>query len=253
MIARSTVALFATGLLMVTLTGCNRETDGILKALTGMSREAVTEVDARIDKAHDLLASDVAKVPQISRLLGVQTDAADISLSWDNSPYIAVGVVGSEEGSEGKVLALYPRASDGIAQLLVAAGKGPEVGDLTIIPNTFSFTLPMHYAPPGAPARLTALIDVDKVLLNGVLKPVAAAAKGYAFLANRDRMVILSTHPTLLGQPLSKWSIPVPESGGEATGKTALAGIDYYVASAASKSANGWIVGVAVPVSKPGG
>ncbi len=240
--------LMALALCLTTVTGCNREQDTgeFLAPLAELAQGAITEADSRIDKASKLLAGDVAAAPPIAKLLGTGSGDGtdDTKLNWDNTPYIAVGVV----NPAGELLGIFPHGSNGFTDLLKKAVAGPDTGDLMIIPNTFSFTMPLRHAPKGSKQTLVTLLDVDRVLLDGVLKPVAAAAGGYAFLANRDQRVILATHPALIGQPLSKWHIPVAAPGQQVTGRVTLAGIDSYIATATSTSENGWIVGVTVPV-----
>ncbi len=247
---RSMLALvLALGL--TSITACSKDKDGgdFLAPLAELAQGAVTEADHRIDKASRLLAGEVAAVPAIARLLGTgsDTEGEDPKLNWDNTPYIAVGVV----NPAGELLGVFPHGSNGFTDLLKKAVAGPDTGDLMIIPNTFSFTMPLRHTPKDSKQTLVTLIDVDRVLLDGVLKPVASAAGGYAFLANRDQRVILATHPALVGQPLSKWHVPVAAPGQQVTGRVKLAGIDSYIATATSTSPNGWIMGVTVPVVDP--
>jgi hypothetical protein len=227
----------------VTLMACTPDTQTMLSPLAEMARGAVTEADARVLKAHRLLADEVAALPQVARWW--QPDAgADQAVDWGQTPFVAVGVV----DAGGQLKAAFPRAAEGFGTLLAEAADGPEVGDLRIVPNTFTFTLGLRHTPADAGGtRVTALLDVDTVLLDGVVKPVAKAAGGYAFLANRDQRVILANNTNLIGQAMDTLGLPLPAPGAEAVGTVTLAERAYYVACAASTGANGWVLGVLVP------
>ncbi|MBI5136956.1 MAG: hypothetical protein HZA24_06405 [Nitrospirae bacterium] len=227
----------------LTLTACAPDTEKLLAPLAEMARGAVTETDARVDKAHRLLVDEVAALPQVAR--GWRSDAgADQPVDWGQTPYVAVGVV----DAGGVLKAAFPRAAEGFGTLLAEAADGPEVGDLHIVPNTFTFTVGLRHTPAdGGGVRVTALLDVDAVLLDGVVKPVAKAAGGYAFLANRDHRVILANNTKLIGQSMDKLGLPLPAPGADAVGEVTVGDRAYYVACAASAGANGWVLGVLVP------
>jgi len=233
--------------LLFGLTACNKEVpqEQFLAPLAALASAAIAETDTRINKAATLLKDEVAVLPQVARHLGIETEAEDAPVDWGGTPYMAVAV--SDAG--GKPVALFPRGSDSFAELLVAAANGPAIGDLTIVPNTFTFTVGLSHQPEGTDHRLSALVEVDRVLLKEVLKPTAGSAGGYAFLANGDQRVIVTTLPTLMGQAMNKWSIPVAAAGQTAVGEITVSGVGYYVATATSPSANGWTVGVLVPVA----
>jgi hypothetical protein len=233
--------------LLLGLTACNKEVpqEQFLAPLAGLASAAITEIDERIDKAASLLKEDVAVLPQIARHLGGDAEAEDTPVDWGGTPYMAVAV----SDADGKPLVVFPRAADAFTELLVAAANGPDIGDLTIVPNTFTFTVGLSHRPEGTDNRLSALIEVDRILLKEVLLPTAGSAGGYAFLANGDQRVIMTTLPSLMGQDTDKWSMPVAVAGQAAVGEITVSGRVYYVATAKSPSANGWMAGVLVPVA----
>jgi len=232
------------------LMACSKDTDPVdyLAPLARLAESARDESDARMVKALALLKDELASVPKIAQLLtpGAEGEVEPVAISWGKTPFMAVAV----SRADGASPVVFPRGSDAFTAILVAAADGPELGDLQIVPNTFSFTLGMRHLPEnGGGTRLSALLDVDRVLMGGVLKPAASAAGGYAFLANRDDRVILSTLPLLMGQTLAKYGLPIAAAGNHAVGQATVGKVDYYVATAKSATANGWTIGVLVPVT----
>jgi hypothetical protein len=243
--------------LLAALAACS-QTDP-LAPLADLARSGVAEAEGRVDKAHAFLGSDVLPHPEVTGLFEgkppVPQEKSEIT--WGSTPYIAVAAY----DAEGRLIAALPRAGEALDGLLKAAAQGPEVGDLVVIPNTFAFTLGLRQPVPDHPgAALSALLDVDKVLVQGVLNPVAEAAHGFAFLADGRHDVVLTTLPALTGRALSRWSIPVPEAGKQATATVTIDGRAYDIATATGKGPNGWTLGVGVestsapaPVSGPPG
>jgi len=232
------------------LSGCNKEPDqeAYLSPVARVAESARDEADSRINKALTLLKGEVASLSQIDRLLksAPQDGEKKPSIDWSDTPFVAVAVVKADGSSP----AVFPRGAAAFTEMLVEVADGPDLGDLRIIPNTFSFTLGLRHVPAeSSGARLSALVDVDRVLVSGVLKPAAAAVGGYAFLANRDDRVILSTLPMLMGQALSKYGLPVAVAGGNAVAQVTVGKADYYVGTAKSMTANSWTLGVLVPVA----
>ena len=230
--------------LALLLTACAPELDKFLQPLAEVARSAVDESDARINRAYGFLKHDVAPLPHMARAAAGEKVSGE-GLTWDSTPFIAVGVT----DTGGKLMGAFPRAGDGIADLLTELAQGPELGDLTIIPNTFTFTLGLN--APLENGTVTALLDVEQVLLRDVLHPAAATAGGFAFLANHDRRVILSTRSSLAGSALKTWNIPAPNPGEERVANITVDGDSYHVATAASSQGNGWIIGVAAPNQTP--
>jgi hypothetical protein len=234
----------AAALLAAALAGACSKSDP-LAPMAALARSGVAEAEARVQKAHDFLKDQVLPHPEVMGLFeGKPAVAPEKSeITWGSTPYIAVGAF----DAQGQQIAALPRAADALDDLLAQAAKGPEVGDLMVIPNTFAFTLPMRQPVPGHPgANLSALLDVDRVLVQGVLNPVAEAAHGFAFLADGRHDVVLTTLPALTGRALSHWKIPVPEAGRDATATVTIGGRAYDVATATAQGGNGWTLGIGV-------
>jgi hypothetical protein len=150
------------------------------------------------------------------------------------------------DGSLKKVL---PRASDAFGGLLKEAAHAPrEVGDLVTVPNTTAFTLGLYVERPAG-GRLAALVDVDRLIIDGVLVPLARGAHGITFLANHEGRILLTIHPSLAAMPLERLGLRLPEPGKAVTGQAEIAGERHFVALARGGAPNGWIVGVATPVT----
>lgn len=244
-ITRRTLAAALTALLA--LAACSSPPPDPLAPLAGLAASAMDEAEQRLARAHRFLADEVLPHPAVSGLFDgtVPEDAPPIS--WGTTPYVAVGAV----DAAGNLLAALPSAGDGIRKLLADAARGPEVGDLTLIPNTFSFVLPMRQPVPGHDgAFLSALLDVDRVLVRGVLQPVAEAAGGFAFLADGNRNVVFSTLPDLSGRALAHFAIPVPEPGAETTATVTIGGRTYDVGTAATRGSRSWVIGVGVSAGR---
>lgn len=253
-------ALVAALLAATLATGCGKSDP--LAPMAALARSGVAEAEARVQKAHAFLKDEVLPHPEVAGLFRGEPPVAQekSEITWGATPYIAVGAF----DAQGHLIAALPHASEALDGLLEAAAKGPEVGDLQVIPNTFAFTLGMRQPVPDAPgAALSALLDVDRVLVQGVLNPVAEAAHGFAFLADGRHDVVLTTLPALAGRALSHWSIPVPEAGKDATATVTIDGRAYDLATSTAGSGNGWTLGVGVeaasapapasPVSGPPG
>jgi hypothetical protein len=231
------------------LAGCTGPAPDPLAPLAGMAASAMGETEQRLTRAHQFLADEVLPHPAVSGLFDgtVPEDAPPIS--WGTTPYIAVGAV----DAQGELIDALPSAGEGIRKLLTAAARGPEVGDLLVIPNTFSFVLPMRQPVPGHDgAALTALLDVDRVLVQGVLQPVAEAAGGFAFLADGNHNVVLSTLPDLSGRAMGHFDIPVPAGGERATATVTINGRAYDVGTATASGGRGWVIGVGVAAGQTG-
>jgi hypothetical protein len=234
---------------LVVLAACSGPAPDPLAPLAGLAASAMGETEQRLTRAHRFLADEVLPHPAVSgRFNGnVPEDAAPIS--WGTTPYIAVGAV----DAGGELIDALPSAGEGIRKLLTAAARGPEMGDLTVIPNTFAFVLPMRQpVPDHGGAALTALLDVDRVLVQGVLQPVAEAAGGFAFLADADRNVVLSTLPDLSGRALAHFAIPAPAAGEQATATVTVNGRAYDVGTATAGGDRGWVIGVGVAAGQTG-
>lgn len=245
------LALLCLGTLAVGLGACSKAADDPLAPLARMARSGMTEVEARVAKAHRFLADDVAPYASIQALFDdppppEASQATDIT--WGSTPYVVVGAF----RADGTLIAL-PHAGEGLEGLLKAAEDGPEVGDLVRIPNTFAFTLALRQPVPGHEGgQLVALLDVDRTLVNDVLQPLAEAAHGFAFLADGAGNVVLTTLPALTGRALSAFSLPVPAPGKEATGTVTIDGREYDVASARSSGLHRWVVGIGVAAAPSG-
>lgn len=226
---------------------CSRPQPDPLAPLAGLARSAMTETEQRVARAHRFLAEEVLPQPRVAGLYTGEIPDDVPGLSWGTTPYIAVGAV----DAAGALIEALPSAGDGVRRLLREAARGPEVGDLILIPNTFAFTLGMRQPVPGHEgAALSALLDVDRVIAQGVLQPVAEAAGGFAFLADGNRNVVLSTLPALTGRAISHWSIPVPEPGRDATATVEIDGKRYDVGTATSAGTHAWLIGVGVSAGR---
>lgn len=228
---------------VLAVAGCSPDLQETLAPLAELSRSGSDESDHRLASAQRLLAEELAPHPAIVALFSGSPQGDSTTLPWDRIPYVAVGAF----KADGTLAGALPRASGATLDLLKRAAEGPEMSDFMIIPNTLSFTLGLrHTLPEGR--TVSALLDVDRVFTDGVLKPLAHAAHGIAFLANRDRRVILSTHPSVVGQALETWQVPIPEPGADAVGKVTIGGTEYYIGASRSTS-SGWIICAATPVN----
>jgi len=235
-------------------TACSHERGPDLRPLEQLATSGAGEVDNRLQKAKDLLRDELLPHPRIATLFGTLPTAPGNSPSatpeedipWSRMPFIAVGVL----GVDGALAAALPRASDTVGALLLEAGRTPASsdtgnGDLQMIPNTSVFTLGIWAASPGG-GRLSALLDVDDAFTAGVLTPLARAAHGLAFLADRNGHVVLASHPSLVAVPLERLGIPLPDAAPKSIAGVDIGGVLYHVAVARAAT-NGWIVGVATP------
>ena len=238
---------------MAALAACDRAQEDPLAPLARMARSGMGTAEERVARAHAFLAGDVAPHVQIQSLFaqeGPGDPPQDVErITWPGTPYIAVGVF----DADGKLLGALPHAGEGVEELLGRVVQGPEVGDLTRIPNTFAFTVGMRQPVPGHDgARIAALLAVDQVLVADVLQPLAEAAHGFAFLADGEGNAVLTTLPALTGRALAHFQIPLPDPGQEATATVTIDGHRYDVAAARSAGLHGWIVGVGVAALEPG-
>ncbi len=217
-----------------------------LAPLAHLARSAADESARQVASAHAFLINEIAAHPGIGAVLAGEDSTRAKAMPWENTPYIAVGV----HDANGASLAVLPSGGEGVKNMLTNAATGPETGDLTLITNAFSFTLPMRYTRPEG-GTISALVDVDRILTDEVLRPASQAAHGLAFLANKDARILLATHPSLTGKPLDTWKIPVPNPTGEAVGRITMGETEYFVATAVVNNGNGWLVGVITPVEQP--
>jgi len=249
---RGRVSLALAGLLVAAALGAGCSREDPLAPLADMARGAMAEAEQRIERARAFLGDDVMPHPEVAGLYAAtpppKPDPAQ-AITWSSTPYIAVGAF----DAQGHLLMAMPRAGEDLAALLETAARGPDIGDLTRIPNTFAFTVGMRQLVPDHPgAYVSALLDVDDVLVDGVLYPVAEAAHGFAFLADGDHNVVLTTLPALTGRALAAWSIPVPGPGRQATATVTIDGRRYDVAAAGAKGPYGWVLGVGVSAAGEG-
>jgi hypothetical protein len=248
---RLLAALFL-GLLAVT-GACSKATEDPLAPMARMARSGMTEIEARVTKAHQFLADQVAADKSIQALFADPPPPEDKrapDITWGSTPYVVVGAF----RTDGTLIAL-PHAADALEDLMKQSLKGPEVGDLVRIPNTFAFTVAVRQPVPGHEgAKLVALLDVDRVLVNDVLQPLAEAAHGFAFLADGEGNTVLTTLPAITGRALSAFQIPLPDPGKEATGTVTIESRRYDVATARSAGLHRWVVGIGVasaPAAQP--
>jgi hypothetical protein len=243
----SCVGFVATG-----LGACSKATEDPLAPMARLARSGMTETEAKVTKAHQFLADQVAPDASIQALFAnppPPEDSQATDITWGSTPYVAVGAL----RADGTLIAL-PHASKELQDILRKAADGPEVGDLVRIPNTFAFTLALRQPVAGrAGAQLVALLDVDRNLVTDVLQPLAEAAHGFAFLADGAGNVVLTTLPALTGRALSAFRIPVPEPGREATGTVSIDTRRYDVATARSAGLHRWTVGIGVAAEPSGG
>jgi len=247
--SRARFGLFFILLAATLAPGCSQPDP--LAPLADLARSGVAEAESRVDKAHAFLGTDVLSHPEVTGLFEGRppVDPEKSEITWGSTPYIAVGAF----DAQGHLLMAMPRAGEDLAALLETAARGPDIGDLTRIPNTFAFTVGMRQLVPDHPgAYVSALLDVDDVLVDGVLYPVAEAAHGFAFLADGDHNVVLTTLPALTGRALAAWSIPVPGPGRQATATVTIDGRRYDVAAAGAKGPYGWVLGVGVSAAGEG-
>jgi hypothetical protein len=245
-------ALLCLGLLALAAGACSKATEEALAPMARMARSGMTETEARITKAHQFLADQLVPDASIQALFADPPPPEDqpaTDITWGSTPFVVVGAF----RADGTLIAL-PHAGDALEDLLKQAAKGPTVGDLARIPNTFAFTVALRQPMAGHDgAQLVGLLDVDRVLVNDVLQPLAEAAHGFAFLADGAGNAVLTTLPALTGRALSAFEIPVPEPGKEASGTVAIEGRKYDVATARSAGLHRWVVGIGVSAEPPGG
>jgi len=242
---RRSILLPSLVMALLVTTGCNRTASVDLSPLADMARSGAMEITKRVNQSHAFLASDVLPHPEVEAAFTGIAPPEGATVPWQTTPYIAAAVF----GADGEVKQVLPRASDAFADMLKeAAGAEPPVGDLVIVPNTTAFTLGMHVERPAG-GRLAALLDVDRVILDGVLVPLARGAHGVAFLANHEGRILLSIHPSLAAVPLERLGLRLPEPGKAVTGQAEIAGEPHYVGLARGGAPNGWIVGVATPTT----
>lgn len=199
-------------------------------------------VDQLITAAHAFLGDEVPTHPRVAALLAGQPTADTPEVPWQQTPYIAVGVL----DGRGVLLTALPSAGTGTRNMLAAASSGPEIGDFHLIPNAYAFTLPM-YRKIADDRILSALVDVEQTLGSELLEPLAASVDGIALIANRSGRVVLATHPALRGRALSELGIPMAEPGAGEIADVTLDGARYRVGVAASNRIHPWQVGIAVP------
>lgn len=235
--------------LALLLSGCSGPDEKeSLAPLAHLARSAADECASRVTRARVFLEEEIALHPGIGQVLAGEGVDRARAIPWENTPYIAVGV----HGQKGDMLAVLPSGGEGVKSMLAQAATGPETGELTLIANAFSFTLPMRHALPGQ-GTISALVDVDRVLTADVLRPASQAAHGLAFLANKDGRIALATHRSMTGKDVSTWDIPVPSENpaGEATGRITMGETEYFVATAVVNNGHGWLVGILTPVAQP--
>jgi hypothetical protein len=235
------------------LVACSTAAEDPLAPLAGMARSGMAETEGRVTKAHRFLADDLAPDKSIQALYAEPPPPEDQrapDITWGSTPFVLVGAF----RADGTLIAALPHAGEGLKDLLKQAAAGPEVGDLVRIPNTFAFTLALRQPVPGHDgAQLVALLDVDRILVNDVLQPLAEAAHGFAFLADGAGDTVLTTLPALTGRALSAFSIPLPEPGHEATGTVTIDERKYDVATARSAGLHRWVMGIGVAAEPTGG
>lgn len=248
------LALLCLGALAAAALGaCSKAAEDPLAPMARLARSGMTETEARVTKAHQFLADQLAPDPSIQALFAEPpppeaSQARDIT--WGSTPYVAVGAF----GKDGNLISALPHVGAGLEDLLKQAAQGPEVGDLVRIPNTFAFTLALRQPVAGHEgAQLVALLDVDRTLVHDVLQPLADAAHGFAFLADGAGNTVLTTLPALTGRALSAFALPVPEPGHEATGTVTIEDRRYDVATARSAGLHRWVVGIGVAAEPSGG
>ncbi len=232
--------------LLLTLSfGCQSSDKPDQTPLTNLAKSATRQVDERMSGAYRFLAEQVVALPALAAVAQGQPSTDAKALSWDSTPYLAVAVF----SPDGKLLAALPSASDGIKTMLTEAQQGPLVGPLTIVPNTFTFTLGMHHEMPGGIGHVATLMDVDRVMTQGVLVAAAKASGGFAFLANDDLRVLLTSRTNLAGRAFTDWgaTAPATEPGSTAYSQVTLGDTTYQVATVRSTT-QGWVIGVGSPV-----